>query len=129
MAGQQIVGLITADGSTVNADISHIAAQLNKAFDIPFFPETTEQMWLEWLVGKLVRVIPPQLVSLLIDASDGLTTEEIPHHTDNLVGLLNEVIDIPMLPESVEGAIIRPFVNQLLTFAVQGKALELMPQS
>ena len=106
-------------------DIVHIAAQLNAEFDIPAIPENVEQVWLEWIVGKIAQVLPPELITLLTDAADGLTDEEITEHTETLTKLANQIIDIPLLTESIEASLIRPVVKQLLSYAKTGRALTL----
>jgi hypothetical protein len=109
------------------ASISHLAAQLNLTFDVPFIPEAVEQKWLEWVLAKAVAVIPAEIVRFIIDAADGLSEPEIAKYEVELTNLVNQIIDLPVLTESMEAAIIRPVVNQLLSFAVQGKALTLAP--
>ena len=109
------------------ADIQHLAAQLNLTFDLPFIPEVVEQKWLEWVLAKAIVVIPAEIVRFIIDAADGLSEPEIAQYEVVLTNLVNQIIDLPMLTESMEAAIIGPVVNQLLSFAVKGKALTLAP--
>lgn len=123
-----LVSVSMADGSSQQADIQHIATQLNTQFDVPWVPEGMEQRFLEWLLAKIVPVIPAPLLSVIVDSADGLTADEVVHHEENLVALANELIDLPYLPEAIEASLIKPVVHQLLTFAVQGKALELAPK-
>lgn len=106
-------------------DVEHVAAQLNAQFDLPFIPESVEQAWLEFLVGKIVQVISGDLVQVLVDAANGLTPEEIEADTETLTRLGNQIIDIPVLTENMEASLIRPVVKQLLSYAVAGKALTL----
>jgi hypothetical protein len=110
-----------------DADIQHLAAQLNATFDVPFIPEHVEQIWIEWVLAKVLTVIPADIVRFVVDASDGLTEAEIAKYEVSLTSLVNSIIDLPVLTESMEAAIIRPIVNQLLSFAVKGKALTLAP--
>lgn len=117
------MSLLTVGGRSV--DVVHVASQLNAQFDVLWIPESVEQIWLEWLVGKIVQVLPPELISLLTDASDGLTEEEIAAHTEELTTLANGIIDIPVLAESIEASLIRPVVKQLLSYAKTGQALTL----
>lgn len=121
------VTLTKADGTELQADVKHIATQVNAELDIPWIPEGTEQIWIEWGIGKIITLVPPDLLSVLVDAADGLTPEEIAKHTDTLVELANQVIDLPYVPEVVEASLIRPVVSGLFSFLVQGKALSLQP--
>lgn len=108
-------------------DITHLAAQLNAALDIPWVPEAFEQKWIEWTLAKIVTVIPEEVVACIVDAADGLTESEVAKYEVLITDLANKLVDLPMLTESMEAAIIRPVVNQLLSFAVKGKALTLAP--
>lgn len=116
--------MIVTVGDSV-LDIAHVAGQLNAEFNIPGIPESCEQVWLEWIVGKIAQVLPPELIRLLTDAADGLDEDEIAAHTDELTALTNRIIDIPLITESIEATLIRPVVKQLLGYAVEGKALTL----
>jgi hypothetical protein len=109
------------------ADITHLAAQLNASLDIPWVPESFEQKWIEWVLIKVISVVPADVVAFIVDAADGLTEPEIAEYEVAITDLVNKLVDLPVLSESMEAAIIRPVVNQLLSFAVQGKALTLAP--
>ena len=108
-----------------SVDIEHVAGQLNAQFDLPWIPENVEQAWLEWLVGKLMGVISPDLLDIIADAADGLSPEEIDQAAIKLTKLVNDKIDIPVLTESMEARLIEPVVRQVLGYAVEGKALTL----
>jgi hypothetical protein len=109
------------------ADITHLAAQLNASLDIPWVPESFEQKWIEWVLTKVISIIPAEVVECIVAAADGLTESEIAEYEVAITDLVNKLVDLPMLSESMEAAIIRPVVNQLLSFAVKGKALTLAP--
>lgn len=117
------MAILNVGGTPV--DVVHVAAQLNSQFDLPFIPESVEQAWLEWLVGKLMQVISPDLLDIIADAADGLSPEEIDQATIKLTKLVNNKIDIPVLTESMEARLIEPVVRQVLGYAVEGKALTL----
>lgn len=108
-------------------DITHLATQLNAALDIPWVPEAFEQKWIEWTLAKIVTVIPEEVVACIVDAADGLTESEIAKYEVLITDLANKLVDLPILTESMEAALIRPVVHQLLFFAVKGKALTLAP--
>jgi hypothetical protein len=107
------------------ADITHLATQLNATLDIPWVPESFEQKWIEWVLAKAISVIPAEVVECIVGAADGLTESEIAEYEVTITNLVNKLVDLPVLSESMEAAIIRPVVNQLLSFAVKGKALTL----
>lgn len=106
-------------------DITYLATQLNASLDIPWVPEAFEQKWIEWVLAKAITVIPEEVVACIVDAADGLTEVEIADYEVLITDLVNKLVDLPVLSESMEYALIRPVVNQLLSFAVKGKALTL----
>lgn len=101
-------------------DLKHIATQINAHLDIPWVPEAVEQYWIEWMIDKVISVVPGDLLLLMADAADGLTADEIAKWEVPLTDAANELIDLPYFPESVEAALIRPIVRQLLQFAATG---------
>lgn len=109
----------------LTSNLPHIASQLNATLDVPWIPEAVEQKWIEWILGKIASIIPEKVIEAVVNAADGLTPEEIADLENTLVPLANKVIDLPMIPESVEESLIRPVVKALLSFAVQGQSLTL----
>lgn len=109
----------------VAADVKSLATQLNAHIDVPFVPEAFEQQWIEWVLSKAVGVIPAEIVRFLIDATDGLTAEEITYYENLTVAAVNAIIDVPLLTEDMEEKLIRPVVRQLVQYALTGNALVL----
>lgn len=107
------------------ADVKELATQLNAHIDVPFIPEVAEQVYIEFVLGKAVGVIPAELVIFLIDATDGLTAEEVQHYEDLITTSVNTVIDIPVVSENMEESLIRPVVHQLVQFALSGVSLQI----
>ena len=107
------------------ADVKSLAAQLNAHIDVPFIPEAAEQLYIEFILGKAVGVIPAELVIFLIDASGGLTADEIQHYENLITTSVNMIIDIPLVSENMEASLIRPVVHQLVQYALSGAALQL----
>ena len=107
------------------ADVKDLATQLNAHIDVPFIPEVAEQVWIEFILGKAVGVIPAELVIFLIDASDGLTEDEVRHYEDLITTTVNKIIDIPLVSENMEESIIRPVVHQLVQYALSGVSLQI----
>ena len=106
-------------------DITALATELNATLDLPWVPESVEQKWIEWVLARVVTVVPEKIVVFLANAADGLSLEEIALAEDEITKLANKLIDIPMIPEGIEEGLIRPVVRQLLTFAQTGKSLTL----
>ncbi len=104
-------------------DIKHISTQINAEFNIPWVTEGMEQLWIEWCIAKVLSVVPAEVVKFLADASDGLSEAEIAAYEVSITDAANLIIDLPLMPDSIEGALIRPIVNQLLAFAAKGMAI------
>jgi hypothetical protein len=107
------------------ADVKDLATQLNAHIDVPFIPEVAEQVWIEFILGKAVGVVPAELVIFLIDASDGLTEDEVRHYEDLITTTVNTIIDIPLVSENMEESLIRPVVHQLVQYALSGVSLRI----
>ena len=103
--------------------IKALSNRINLEFDIPFITEEGEQQCIEWTVSKVSTFIPESVRQILIDAADGLDESEIERMKDVLVLTLNNVIDIPWVPESIEGQVIAAVVDALFGFARLGVAL------
>lgn len=110
--------------SLTELDLKHIATQINAELNVPWVPETMEQTWIEWTIGKILAVVPGPIVKFLADASDGLSDEEIAKYEVSITEAANALIDVPYAPEMIEAALIKPIVHQLLQFAKSGKFLE-----
>lgn len=103
---------------------SALANRINLQLDIPFLSEDQELRYILWMVEKLAPHIPASTREFVLDASDGLSDAEIARAEDFLVGFLNSTIDIPLLPESAEAALIRPVVGAVLDLAREGLSLD-----
>lgn len=69
--------------------------------------------------------MPAELVVFLIDASDGLTPQEVQHYEDLVTTVVNTIIDIPPVSETMEESLIRPVVHQLMQYALSGVSLKI----
>lgn len=108
---------------TTQEFISALVARLNVQIDLPFLSESQEATLIEWCVAKVAHFIPDSIRNFILDASDGLSPEEIVRLEDVLVGFLADKIDIPWVPESMEASLIRPVVQSVLDLAKQGVSI------
>lgn len=97
--------------------------KVNEELDLPFVPEGLEEKGIRWVVDKIFPAIPDWALPLLYDSLDGVDETELGSLEDSLVKVVNEKVDLPYVPESLEETLIRPVINALLSFAVKGKSL------
>ena len=101
-----------------------LAKRINVSLDVPFLNETQEEAYILWVIRKAVPYIPDSTRQFVMDASDGLSSDELARIEDFLVVVLNQYVDIPIVPESVEATLIRPVVGAVLDLARQGLSLD-----
>jgi len=80
-------------------------------------------------IATLAKELPPDLLALLTDVSEGMDDESIALWQGKLTKIVNDKIDIPKLPEWMEQYIFSTIIGLLLNFARGGQALTLAPQS
>lgn len=106
-----------------DAFIDSLVRELNEEFDIPFLTEGQEERIVRWAVRMVAPHIPHWVLHFMLSAANGLTMEELTFHEETIVREVNLLLDIPWVPEEIEPMLIRPVVRQLLSYAVEGKAL------
>ena len=116
--------LLTVTGQAFDAD--HITDQI-----LEHAPT-----WLRLMKPLVVRAIaaladklPPDLLALLTDVSEGMDAESIALWQGKLTKIVNDKIDIPHVPEWMEQYIFGTIIGLLLNFARGGQALTLSAQS
>ncbi|MCP4510880.1 MAG: hypothetical protein GY826_31300 [Fuerstiella sp.] len=97
-----------------------LSERINLQLDLPWLNEAQEGAAIRWCIDQVAHLIPDSIKSFILDASDGLSSEELKRLEDTLVAYLNEKIDIPWMPESVEEQLLRPIVQAILDLAKQG---------
>jgi hypothetical protein len=101
-----------------------LAKRVNVELNIPFLDEAQEGELILWTVQKLAPLIPESIRDFVMNAADGIDSSELGRLEDVLVSVLNQYVDIPLLPESAEAALIRPVVQAVLDLAKQGLSLD-----
>lgn len=101
-----------------------LANRINTELNIPFLSEDQEGELILWVVRKVAPMIPPSIRTFVMDAADGISLDELGRLEDTLVAVLNQFVDIPLLPESAEAALFRPVVGAILDLAKQGLSLD-----
>lgn len=103
--------------------ISALTARLNVQINLPFLNEAQEAVAIEWCISRIVVFIPDSIRDFILDASDGLSLDELNRIESILVAVIAGKIDIPWVPESLEPGLIRPVVQAVLDLARKGVSL------
>ena len=70
---------------------------LRKEFSLPLVGTSVETVIVDKVCDLAFPFIPDEALSLLVDASDGLTADEIAAHEASIVAYLNRSVDLPYL--------------------------------
>lgn len=100
-----------------------LVASINLQIDLPFIDEAQEAAAIAWVVERVAPLIPESIRQFVLDAADGVSEEELGRLEDVLVNVLNNYIDMPWIPESVEAQLLRPVVQAVLSNAKAGVSL------
>lgn len=99
-------------------EVEMIASKLNSRINIPFIPESVEQI----VFVKTVRLIdsvlyanlPNELYGLIKETTDGISEQEAAELKQVLGARLNKSIDIPYIPEWIEQQIFEMMVGLIV---------------
>ena len=109
-------------------EVNALAHRVNNAINIPFLGESKEFIVfvkiIRWIDTQLYNVLPNEYYELVHNAHDGISGEEANQITDRVSKLINKVIDIPIVPEAVEGLIINMVLGLIIHAMVKGFKLE-----
>ena len=102
-------------------EIKELAQRMNKEIDVPFISEMGEEAILEFIIRKvdsfLCENLPNEFYALIRSMDNGISDEEAKHLIKRLTKLANKYIDIPVIPEIVEGQIIKLVVAMFINAA------------
>lgn len=111
-----------------DAEVNALAQKVNSAINIPFLGEAKEFIVfvkiIRWIDTQLYNVLPNEYYELVHNSHDGISREEASQITDRVSKLINKVIDIPIVPEAVEGLIINMVLGIIIHAMVKGFNLE-----
>jgi len=93
-------------------------------FKIPFLSDQTVLTILFKNVRKidreLYKLLPNEYYELVRNLSDGISSDEAKELIRRLTPLINKLIDIPILSEAIEAAIIEFVLDQIVNALVKG---------
>ncbi|NOQ27167.1 MAG: hypothetical protein GQ564_17540 [Bacteroidales bacterium] len=102
-------------------EIKELAQKLNEKINIPLISEVGEEKILTKIVTKidnyLSENLPDEFYDLLRDSDKGISDEEAKQLIIRLTKTANKQIDIPYLPESVEGLAIKIVIKIIVESA------------
>lgn len=112
-------------------EVNALANKVNKDINLPFLSEEKEGVVffkiIRWIDRQLYALLPNEYYSMVHDATDGISQEELVRIRQRIVPLINDVVDIPILPEAMEGVLIGIVVDLILSALVKGFKLEQKP--
>lgn len=100
--------------------IAAIIVAVNAATDVPFIGEVTEGNAIGWIANHTIIHLNDRALDAILNVSDGLSDAEIAMLTDVLTSFINQAVDIPWVPETVEDMAIRQAVAFILSKAKEG---------
>jgi hypothetical protein len=99
-------------------EITALANKINAKKDIWFIDEKAEFRIIFKIIMKvdnfLYNNLPNELYDLLRETDKGISEEDVVELTARLIELANKKIDIPYLPEVIEGVILGFIINVLI---------------
>lgn len=103
--------------------ITAIVDAVNASTDVPFIGEVTEGKAIEYVATRTLVHLPDRALDAILTVSDGLSDDEIAMLTDVLTSFINQAVDVPWVPESVEELAIRQAVAFILDKAKEGASI------
>lgn len=100
-----------------------LVQKLSPQIKLPFLSEDGKVLMIRWVIAQVAKLVPPWVLKALESASDGIDEEERAYFEDLITKQVNDLVNIPVIGESVEETLIRPVVKQLLDQALHGFSL------
>jgi len=108
------------------ADVAYIADQVIEKLNSPRIGKMLH--WLvESILERILTVVPRDVVTALLSASDGLSPEEVERATAYITSRVVAVSHVA--PDAIETMFVKPVVVALLEYAVRGIELVLHPSA
>jgi DNA-binding MarR family transcriptional regulator len=109
-------------------EVNQLARKVADKTGLPFLDEEREcvvfSKIIRWIDKQLYRLLPNEYYELVKDATDGISEEEAKQIRERVTPLVNDVVNIPVVPEKVEGLIIGTVIDLIINAMVKGFSLE-----
>jgi hypothetical protein len=108
----------TIEGVLKPEEAMRIARMINTAINIPFLSESRELAVFEAairLVDKAISMhLPKDLLESVHNVRDGISNQEVANLEQRLTPIINQMINIPLIPEFVEERLISMILGIML---------------
>ena len=109
-------------------EVNQLAQKVADKTGLPFLNEEREcvvfSKIIRWIDKQLYQLLPNEYYELVKDATDGISEEEAKQIRERVTPLVNDVVNIPVVPEKVEGLIIGTVLDLIINAMVKGFSLE-----
>jgi len=109
-------------------EVNALAQRVNSTINLPFLGEEKEFVVIvkiiKWIDGQLYNFLPNEYYELIHDAHDGISREEANKIVERITPLINKVVNVPVVPEAIEGLIINMILGIIVHAMVKGFRLE-----
>ena len=109
--------------------IDLIVRKVNAEVSWPGSNEAEEARVIRIAVVKIANVLPPLVLRTITDAEKFLSAGRRELAVELILEFLNERVDIPWLPNSVEAWILRPIVEGVIAYAEEGLDITAVEES
>jgi hypothetical protein len=111
-----------------DAEVLALAQKVNEAINLPFLGEEAELKVFVKIVRfvdkELYKLLPNEYYELVHNATDGITKEEADEIINRLTPLINSVVNIPVIPEVLEGKLIELILRLIINCLIKGSKLD-----
>jgi hypothetical protein len=105
-----------------------LANQINDVINIPFVGEEKELIIffriIHWIDNLLYDLLPNEYYALIRSLENGITQEEANLIIKRLTPIINEAVNIPFVPEAIEGRIISIILSIIILAMTKGNKLQ-----
>lgn len=109
-------------------EVQALAHKLNDHINLPFISHEKEYVVfikvIKWIDKLLYQMLPNEYYGLVKDTTDGISEEEADKIEKRLTPLINNVVNIPVLTEKMEGKLISLILKFIIKAMVKGFKLE-----
>jgi len=111
-----------------DGEVNAIAQKVNNEINLPFLSEEKELIVfakiIKWIDKQLYKLLPNEYYELVQDSSNGISKEEAEKLKERLAPLINEAVDIPVIPEKLEEKLIGLVLGVIIDAMVNGLKLK-----
>ncbi len=111
-----------------DGQVMALAQKVNKVINLPFLNEEKElkvfAKVVRWVDKQIYKLLPNEYYELVRGCDDGISKEEAMQIEERLTPLINNAVNVPVLPEKMEGKLIGLILGLIVNAMVKGFNLE-----